>query len=158
MDERYWGGEACRALWADVLGLAIEDAMGRCHGERNGLNVRRYKDAAREFILSRDERVLGFVWICGVLDLDPDATRERIMAMVDGVKEEDKLLPSIAVCIRAMRAKMRMTQKGLSHIVGINHAVLSEMERGSQRKHRNIDKLYTLLRENGYGDCAANHQ
>jgi hypothetical protein len=38
-----------------------------------------YAKSAEAFVLDDDERVLGFRWVCSVLDIDPDAMRAKVM-------------------------------------------------------------------------------
>lgn len=61
--------QACLGLWAEVLRYAISDACGG--------SLRRRE--AKRWIESNAERVGGFVWICGLFDLEPDVVREKVL-------------------------------------------------------------------------------
>lgn len=92
---------ACLGLWADVLRVAVEDAagavravslsdvrkeLGVCGGARA---ARRYVQSsiaedARRWIASAEQRTGSFLWICGLLDLNPDTVRARLEARGGG--------------------------------------------------------------------------
>ena len=62
-------GSEERDLWAAVLQQAV-DAAGEKHNDRN-------REEARRFILSPDRM---FPIICDILEINPEAARERIAA------------------------------------------------------------------------------
>lgn len=76
--------DACRDLWVAVLddarmlvstgGRGLEPD-GRGDWSRNTTDDRR---RARDWMLSRDEDVGTFRWICTLLDWDADVVRERV--------------------------------------------------------------------------------
>ena len=60
----------CLRLWAAVLVQAAEDAWSG-----NELDSR----TARRWLVSEDQRIGGFVWVCGLFDLDPERTAAEIL-------------------------------------------------------------------------------
>ena len=65
--------EQCRSLWVAVLDRAIRDAQGDVspHVEPKHDLVRK----ARAWMESENGAVGSFLWVCGMLDLDPDYIR-----------------------------------------------------------------------------------
>jgi len=64
---------AClRQMWAQMLLVALDDLKRGSDFDRR---------TARRWIFDESPRRFGFVWVCGVLDLDPDAVRERVSRM-----------------------------------------------------------------------------
>jgi hypothetical protein len=61
--------EGVRALWAWVLLRAVEDKLSRSP------RLRLDAQEAREWIESTDDSLQSFEWVCGVLELDSQATR-----------------------------------------------------------------------------------
>ena len=58
-----------RKLWANVLLQALADLSGRDPQARS----------ARAWIVSRENAVGSFSWVCYQLSLDPDAVRQRVL-------------------------------------------------------------------------------
>lgn len=59
-------GQTCKNLWSAVLNKAIEDAQE---------NYSIYAEDARAWFRSKSQRTGSFIWICLILNLDPDAFR-----------------------------------------------------------------------------------
>ena len=57
-----------KCLWAGVLERAIYDLKSRNHIHRS---------SAKNWFRSKNHHVGTFLWVCSVLDLDPDWTREK---------------------------------------------------------------------------------
>lgn len=89
--------DACRQLWAEVLRLAIEDSLGspraillgdvrdELRGSGGGGASRALQAVRRRAVtdarrwVADDHDVFGsFVWICELLDLNPEVVRKRI--------------------------------------------------------------------------------
>lgn len=71
------------ALWAAVMVAAIRDA--RTYLKRNklrslptGVEIIDDEGSAVRWIVSDSTRVGGFVWVCSILDHDPERVRSRI--------------------------------------------------------------------------------
>ena len=58
--------DAYKRLWFAVLEQALTDAKGKHYS---------YREEAREWFLSEKYETASFLWICDVLDLDPDSFR-----------------------------------------------------------------------------------
>lgn len=58
-----------RALWVGVLFQACEDRTSRAKRTTED------GEEARRWLLSEDDEVCSFRWVCGVLGLDVEATR-----------------------------------------------------------------------------------
>jgi len=58
--------DACKRLWSAVLEQALTDAQG---------NYNSLREEARKWFLSENYGAASFLWICDVLDLDPDFLR-----------------------------------------------------------------------------------
>ena len=58
--------DACKKLWSAVLEQAVSDAQGDCNSERK---------EARKWFLSENCGTASFLWICKILDLEPDLFR-----------------------------------------------------------------------------------
>ena len=86
---------ACRGLWAAVLQTAIEDAQGDVRAIKLGdvRDVSRrtgtaggHRRMVRQMLVSEARAWLwsdaggarSFVWVCSMLDLDPDVVRARL--------------------------------------------------------------------------------
>lgn len=79
------GGEVdpCRQIWAAVLNQAVDDLSGAgtdragpCHKNARAIISTR----ARRWFAAANRGIGSFVWICHILDLDPDRTRNVIMS------------------------------------------------------------------------------
>ena len=67
-----------RRLWCFVLMQAICDlAAADLHGGRFNRNF--LQRSAREWFTSNREDPGDFIWLCGQLELDPDAVRDRLL-------------------------------------------------------------------------------
>lgn len=61
-----------RQLWAQLMITTLDDYnRGSPHNRR----------AARHWLYDDSPRRFGFIWVCNVLDLDPEAVRDRLAAM-----------------------------------------------------------------------------
>ena len=58
--------EGCKRLWAAVLKQAIKDI--RCRNDRR-------RENALSWFNSKNKGTTSFLWICGILGLDPDLIR-----------------------------------------------------------------------------------
>jgi len=67
--------EGCKRLWSSVLERAIEDFRGF-----HGFSL---QDNAKTWLLSRNEGVGSYHWICGALNLDPPTVRRSLITCVD---------------------------------------------------------------------------
>lgn len=82
-----------RQLWAGVLLVALEDARGHVKAGNFPGNIfraggppaqvrslvrRRVTHGALEWFVSERREAGSFLWICGLLDLDPGAVLERL--------------------------------------------------------------------------------
>ena len=73
----------CRALWASVLIQAIKD-----------LDSFTDRKLAYDYIFMEPDRGVGcFVWVCGVLGLEPDAIRTVVMTREGRARIKDKNRP-----------------------------------------------------------------
>ncbi len=57
-----------KQLWASVIHRAVID-----------LKKKNHKDKALAWIKSKEKAEQSFIWCCGVLDIDPDKTRSKIL-------------------------------------------------------------------------------
>ena len=58
--------QTCKRLWSAVLNQAIKDAQ-----ENHSI----YAEDARAWFCSKNQAIGSFIWICMILDLDPDTFR-----------------------------------------------------------------------------------
>jgi hypothetical protein len=75
----------CRALWASVLVQAIKDLDGKYSTDR--------KLAYHYIFLEPDRGAGSFLWVCGVLGLEPDALRTIVMTRAGRARIKDKNRP-----------------------------------------------------------------
>ena len=68
MGMRFLVAENCRRLWAAVLEQAIDD-LGRGYV---------YAGQAQAWFQSQNEGVGSFLWVCRMLNIDPDYAREGV--------------------------------------------------------------------------------
>ena len=66
-------------LWAAVLDLAIDDALGIGMRDQSLRHKRRIMESSREWIMSDNIEPGSFLWICEVLEQDPKAKRESFL-------------------------------------------------------------------------------
>jgi hypothetical protein len=67
--------KACERLWSSVLERAIEDFRGF-----HGLWL---QNNAKTWLLSNNDGIGSYLWICGVLNLDPPTVRRSIITSID---------------------------------------------------------------------------
>jgi hypothetical protein len=73
--------KACLGLWAAVMYVAIEDSRGRgavptgLTREKRPVVMGEIRDRACAWMSSQEQTVGSFLWICTLLELDPDAVR-----------------------------------------------------------------------------------
>jgi hypothetical protein len=70
-DEIVFSEKGWRALWRAVLDQAFKDAEGR-------VGTYAHRKDAREWFRSNGEDIGSFLWICEVLELDPQVTLARL--------------------------------------------------------------------------------
>lgn len=77
----------CRALWASVMIQAIKDLDGKYSTDR--------KLAYHYVFLEPDGGAGSFLWVCGVLGLEPDAVRAAVMTREGRARIKDKNRPRL---------------------------------------------------------------
>jgi hypothetical protein len=70
-DEIVFSEKGWRALWRAVLDQAFKDAEGR-------VGTYAHRKDAREWFRSTGKDIGTFLWICEVLDVDPEVTLARL--------------------------------------------------------------------------------
>lgn len=74
----------CLSLWAEVLRIGFCDAAGDITnwptnvGKIKGRIADDLREGARSWIASDDLQPTSFLWICGLLELEPSAVREAL--------------------------------------------------------------------------------
>ena len=83
--------EACKRLWAAVLNQAIEEAL-KC-------KKKDLKKSALSWLRSKNQGIGSFLWICGVLNIDPTSVLIGRMGNADLNFERDKTInPTLDSC------------------------------------------------------------
>ena len=67
--------EGCRRLWAAVLEQAVEDVK---RGRDNS-------DTALSWFQSDSENVGSFLWVCGILGIDPESIKRILVQRHSGI-------------------------------------------------------------------------
>ena len=62
--------ESCKQLWFAVLKQAIKDAQE---------HYSMYGENAQLWFNSKNQETASFLWICGILDIDPALIRMRLI-------------------------------------------------------------------------------
>ncbi len=75
--ERDLAIDACRALWCELLTLAVEEACGKVADAHTAstANIRRIMDEAREWFGRPGRGVGSFLWVCNALNMNPGPIR-----------------------------------------------------------------------------------
>ena len=87
-------------LWTQVILQAITDLNGR-----TSLTPRSAKDSAREWFASESDAVRSFIWVCQIINVDPNFIRSQL-AKRQRMKNSDKPVAiSMAQGAKALRRK-----------------------------------------------------
>ena len=73
--------KACRKLWAHVLAGALQDLQNRAKYGNAVAN----RHIAHTWIDSDESAPSSFVWVCRVLEIDPERTRTAIYKHAESV-------------------------------------------------------------------------
>lgn len=77
----------CRRLWIGVLNQAMLD-LERVHRTWDvTTQTARRSEVYIWMFLTNDVRPGSFIWICNILDKDPEAMRRRAMSKLKGVQQ-----------------------------------------------------------------------
>ena len=87
-------------LWASVLLQAFKDLEGLSYGNRAYSNIA--KSHAEGWVASNDISYIGsFLYVCEVLDYDPDWVRARFRQTKNKVKRKEKVSHGVTARIKA---------------------------------------------------------
>ncbi len=64
-------------LWSEVMGLAVEDALGRVH-QVAYTRKRAIIEDAQTWFKSNNKEGCSFLWVCVALDLEPSNIRKKL--------------------------------------------------------------------------------
>lgn len=118
-----------RNLWATVIWVAIEDLAGEAYGCPSAMEIKRAQKSAQVWFKSRSKRECSFEFCCFILDLDPAATRSRILSDPRSI-----IFPitTIGDAIRRYRERISISQVELARRLGTHPTTLSNVEVGTR--------------------------
>lgn len=113
------------AVWWAVLDLAVKDARreGYCNYYQ-AQNYERIKQNAIAWFKSESKEMCSFLWICEVLDLNPDKVREGVL---NPHQFTDDSAP-LGTRIRNYRRHLKLSQAQLAEKVGCGKSTISKIE------------------------------
>jgi len=70
-----------KSLWASVLGRAIDDLNKKLTprmSDSKKSETLKFKQSAKYWFSRKESNVGSFVWICDILEIDPEKTKSKI--------------------------------------------------------------------------------
>ena len=136
-----------RGLWAAVLEQAVEDLQGCGYAKNEYLSRSRQlqHESAVTWFKSDSQEPCSFLWICEILDLNPEVVRSLAL----GQQIQTTTTGSIGLKVIRYRKQNNLSRSQMAAMVGCSESAIYFMESrpayGTRKRSKYISRIEELV-------------